>query len=74
MSRSTSIAATRETAGEPGWLEYVREHVGSLRYGVVQIVVHDGYVTQIEKTERVRFDNSARAAALRASLGDPAVQ
>jgi hypothetical protein len=27
-----------------------------LRYGVVQIVVHDSQVAQIEKTERVRLD------------------
>ncbi len=39
-----------------GWLEVVREQVGSLRYGVVQIVIHDSQVTQIEKTERVRLD------------------
>jgi hypothetical protein len=31
--------------------------VGSLHYGVVQIVVHDSRVIQIEKTERVRLDN-----------------
>ena len=39
----------------PAWLEVVRRHVGSLRYGVVQIVVHDSQVTQIDKTERVRL-------------------
>jgi len=38
------------------WLEVVRQQVGSLRYGVVQIVIHDAQVTQIEKTERVRLD------------------
>jgi hypothetical protein len=38
------------------WLDIVRQQVGSLRYGVVQIVVHDSQVTQIEKTERVRLD------------------
>jgi hypothetical protein len=38
------------------WLEVVRQQVGSLRYGVVQIMVHDSQVTQIEKTERVRLD------------------
>jgi hypothetical protein len=38
------------------WLEVVRRQVGSLHYGVVQIVVHDSQVTQIEKTERVRLD------------------
>jgi hypothetical protein len=37
------------------WLEVVRQQVGSLRYGVVQIIVHDSQVTQIEKTERVRL-------------------
>jgi len=41
------------------WLEIVRRQVASLRYGVVQIVVHDSQVTQIEKTERVRLDKSA---------------
>ena len=38
------------------WLEVVRQQVGSLRFGVVQIVVHNAQVTQIEKTERVRLD------------------
>lgn len=40
------------------WLEVVRRQVGSLHYGVVQIVVHDSQVTQIEKTERVRLDKA----------------
>jgi hypothetical protein len=38
------------------WLEVVRQQVGSLQYGVVQIIIHDSQVTQIEKTERVRLD------------------
>jgi hypothetical protein len=40
------------------WLELVRRQVGSLRFGVVQIVVHDSQVVQIEKTERVRLERS----------------
>jgi len=45
-------------AGErPDWLEIVRRQVGSLRFGVVQVVVHDSQVTQIDKTERVRLEN-----------------
>jgi hypothetical protein len=40
----------------PEWLELVRRQVGSLHYGVVEIVVHDSQVTQIETTERVRLD------------------
>jgi len=38
------------------WLEVVRRQVASLRYGIVQIIVHDAQVTQIEKTERLRLD------------------
>lgn len=42
----------------PAWLEIVRRHVGSLRFGIVQIVVHDSEVTQIDKTERVRLQKA----------------
>ena len=43
---------------QDNWLEAVRSQVGSLRFGVVQIVVHDARVVQIEKTEKIRFDKS----------------
>jgi hypothetical protein len=46
----------KETDEKQAWLEVVQRHVGSLRYGVVQIIIHDSKVTQIEKTERVRLD------------------
>lgn len=39
----------------PDWLALVREKVAGLRYGVVQLVVHDGRVTQIERTEKTRL-------------------
>jgi hypothetical protein len=42
----------------PAWLELVRRQVVSLRFGVVQIVVHDSEVMQIDKTERVRLPKS----------------
>jgi hypothetical protein len=41
------------------WLELVIQQVGSLRYGVVEIVVHDSRVIQIEKTERLRLDKTS---------------
>jgi hypothetical protein len=50
------VKAGENADEQPGWLEIVRRQVGSLRYGVVQIVVHDSQVTQIDKTERVRLD------------------
>lgn len=39
----------------PDWLEVVRRKAGNLRYGSIQITVHDGRVTQIESLERTRF-------------------
>jgi len=42
----------------PEWLQLVRGKVESLSYGVVQILVHDNQVTQIERTEKTRFDSS----------------
>ena len=41
----------------PEWLSLVREKVETLRYGVVQIVVHDSRVTQIERTEKTRVES-----------------
>ena len=43
-------------ARQETWLETVRSQVASLRFGVVQIVVHDSQVVQIERTEKVRLD------------------
>lgn len=40
----------------PEWLQIVLDKVGKLRFGVVQIVIHDGKVMQIESTERTRFN------------------
>ncbi len=44
------------------WLELVVQHVNSLQYGVVEIVVHDSRVIQIERTERVRLDKAEHRA------------
>jgi hypothetical protein len=46
----------------PPWLEIVRRQVTSLRFGVVQIVVHDSEVAQIDKTERVRLPKTESRA------------
>lgn len=48
----------------PDWIAVVREKVESLRFGVVQLIVHDGRVTQIERTEKTRLPaSSGRDAA-----------
>ena len=40
----------------PGWLVLVRDHVNSLKFGTVQITVHDSRVVQVERAEKVRLD------------------
>ena len=44
--------------GDLKWQEIVTRNVQSLRYGVVEIIIHDSHVIQIEKTERVRLDKA----------------
>jgi hypothetical protein len=39
------------------WLDIVSDQVGSLDFGVVQIVVHAARVVQIERTEKIRLEN-----------------
>jgi hypothetical protein len=56
---ATKIETNSPNSDLPEWLELVRRQVESLRYGTVQIVVHDSQVTQIEKVERVRLDKPA---------------
>ncbi len=41
------------------WVGRITEAVSGLQYGTVQIVVHDGRIVQIERTERRRFDEVA---------------
>lgn len=43
------------------WQEIVRQHVESLHYGTVEIIVHDSQVIQIEKTERLRLGKNNAA-------------
>jgi len=52
----TQTKTSSDSGEKRDWLEIVRQQVGSLHYGVVEIVVHDSQVTRIEKTERVRLD------------------
>ena len=42
------------------WERAVVETIRALRYGSVEIVVHEGRVVQIETREKVRFDEAGR--------------
>ncbi|WP_127584971.1 YezD family protein [Paenibacillus koleovorans] len=45
------------------WADRIVQSVNGLEYGTVQIVVHDGRIVQIERTERKRFDAASNSAA-----------
>lgn len=40
----------------PNWVQVVQEQVNAIRFGVVQITIHESRVVQVERTEKVRFD------------------
>ena len=44
------------------WEQAVQEAIRSLRFGSVVVTVHEGKVTQIEKREKIRPDESKGAS------------
>lgn len=58
MRTTEHTTAAPDNPAQQNWVETVREQVNSLRFGQVQIVVHNGQVVQIEKTEKIRFDQA----------------
>ncbi|GIP38821.1 hypothetical protein J31TS4_21010 [Paenibacillus sp. J31TS4] len=43
------------------WLRRIGEALEGIEYGSVHIVVHDGRIVQIERSERRRFDAEPEA-------------
>ena len=43
-------------------LDQIRQALDGLRYGQVTIVIHDGAVVQIDRTEKRRFRSSSNAS------------
>ncbi len=58
---SQNLAAA---AADP-WIDIVRQKVEAMRFGSVQIIVHEGRVTQVENTEKTRLPDAALTAARR---------
>jgi hypothetical protein len=60
MNNFVKTQPEKATSPQPeklsAWLVLVREQVGSLKFGTVQITVHDSRVVQVERVERLRFD------------------
>lgn len=54
MSQSANLPVTVNP--DQNWLEIVSRQVQGLKFGSVQITVHEGRVVQIETSVKVRFD------------------
>jgi len=55
---SARTTTSPDLPASPEWLAVACEKVSRLRHGVVLLVVHDGRVTQIERTEKTRLISS----------------
>ena len=55
MNTKTNDRQKTDIVPPADWLEVVRKKVEDLRFGSVQIIVHEGRVTQVESLERTRF-------------------
>ena len=53
-AQTNPLEGTNEVS--PDWVGLVRHKVEAISFGVVQLVIHDGRVTQIEVTEKTRID------------------
>lgn len=51
MSQETNTGISNEVIQE------ILHSIGLLRFGSIEITVHDGRVTQIERREKVRFQH-----------------
>jgi hypothetical protein len=49
------MSTTTEEITAESWLEVVRRKVSAIRFGSVQITVHEGRVTQVESLEKTRI-------------------
>ena len=63
MKTNPELNRKTDSPGRQPWIKIVEERVAALRFGTVQIVVHEGRVTQVDSTERTRFNTSESAAA-----------
>ena len=51
--------AANEQAQNVLALERVRDALAGLRYGQVTVIVHDGTVVQVERTEKLRLQKTS---------------
>lgn len=52
----SEVPAGLKTDPLPDWLALVRKQVETLKFGTVQITVHDSRVMEVVRSEKVRLD------------------
>ncbi|SEU24179.1 YezD family protein [Paenibacillus sp. NFR01] len=52
------------------WLSRIAGLLEDMEFGSLHIVVHEGQIVQMERTERKRFENSANSARLSSEAGN----
>lgn len=68
MGKPKETTTVQDSQESRQWLELVRDQVGSLAFGVVQITVHNSRVTQIDRTVRTRLDSHTSSLVSPASV------
>jgi hypothetical protein len=63
MKNNSEPARKPESSSRLPWIKIVEERVAALKFGTVQIVVHEGRVTQVDSTERTRLNASESSVA-----------
>ena len=62
MSSEQQDSAQKPSAAknevEPKWLQLVRKQIESLKFGTVQVTVHDSQVTEVSRVEKVRLERT----------------
>lgn len=51
---SKSVLPPHSESTEP-WVEIVRQKLATMRFGSIQLIVHEGRVTQVESLEKTRI-------------------
>jgi hypothetical protein len=56
LAQPTDTGGSEPTSLPPGLLHELILALSSIRYGAIELVIHDGRVVQLEKREKVRLE------------------
>ena len=60
ISDPSPDGAAPELALEPALIRELAIALRSIRYGTIELVIHEGRVVQLERREKVRFEHEPR--------------